>query len=284
MTAFLKTVSAPFLTVYDYLVLYLGLIWLGFLSLCWTLIATLLYPLLPKPLAMRLGRYVIMISFRAYLASLSLSQRASFDLKALDVLRDQGSLIIAPNHPSLLDAVMVISRLPNVACVLKAELMNNLFLGAGARLARYIRNASIRQMVMEASEDFKSGSQLLLFPEGTRTVRQPINALKGSIALIAAQAQVPIQTVLIETNSRYLSKGWSLFRKPIMPVRYHVRLGKRFDPPTDSHALMQELETYFKEQLHPQFQEAPLPGYLTGIATNIDHNQTGLKVEGTPTP
>lgn len=284
MTAFLKTVSAPFLTVYDYMVLYLGLIWLGFLSLCWTLIATLLYPLLPKPLAMRLGRYVIMISFRAYLASLSLSQRASFDLKALDVLRDQGSLIIAPNHPSLLDAVMVISRLPNVACVLKAELMNNLFLGAGARLARYIRNASIRQMVMEASEDFKSGSQLLLFPEGTRTVRQPINALKGSIALIAAQAQVPIQTVLIETNSRYLSKGWSLFRKPIMPVRYHVRLGKRFDPPTDSHALMQELETYFKEQLHPQFQEAPLPGYLTGITTNIDHNQTGLKVEGTPTP
>ena len=153
------------MTVYDYATLYLGLIWLGFLSLCWTLIATVLYPILPKQFAMRLGRYVIMISFRAYLASLSISKRISFDLKALDALRDQGPLIIAPNHPSLLDAVMVISRLPNVACVLKAELMNNLFLGAGARLARYIRNESIRQMIMEASEDFKSGSQLLLFPE-----------------------------------------------------------------------------------------------------------------------
>jgi 1-acyl-sn-glycerol-3-phosphate acyltransferase len=280
MNNVLKNITAIPLTIYDYLVLYLGLIWLGFLSLCWTLIASLLYPLLPKHSAMKLGRYVIMISFRAYLASLSLSQRASFDLKALDALRDQGPLIIAPNHPSLLDAVMVISRLPNVACVLKAELMNNIFLGAGARLARYIRNQSIRQMVMEASEDFRSGSQLLLFPEGTRTIRQPINALKGSIALISAQAQVPIQTVLIETNSRYLSKGWSLFRKPMMPVRYHIRLGKRFDPPADSHALMQELEAYFKQNLNPKFQEEALPGIAASLTDTKSNNHPVLMYKG----
>lgn len=282
MNRALNIITGLPLTIYDYLVLYLGLIWLGFLSLCWTLIATVLYPLLPKRAAMKLGRYVIMISFRAYLASLSLSQRASFDLKALDALRDQGPLIIAPNHPSLLDAVMVISRLPNVACVLKAELMNNIFLGAGARLARYIRNQSIRQMVMEASEDFKSGSQLLLFPEGTRTIRQPVNALKGSIALISAQAHVPIQTVLIETNSRYLSKGWSLFRKPMMPVRYQIRLGKRFDPPTDSHSLMQELETYFKQNLNPQFQEEALPGIEASTIDTQSKKPSGFNVQGTP--
>lgn len=281
MNRMTKNIIALLLMAYDYLVLYLGLIWLGFLSLCWTLIATVLYPLLPKRLGMRLGRYVIMISFRAYLASLSLSQRARFDLKALDALRNQGPLIIAPNHPSLLDAVMVISRLPNVACVMKAELMNNIFLGAGARLARYIRNQSIRQMVMEASEDFKAGSQLLLFPEGTRTIHQPINNLKGSIALISAQAQVPIQTVLIETNSRYLSKGWSLFRKPIIPVKYHIRLGQRFDPPADSHALMQQLETYFKQNLNSKFQEAALPVHAASNVIPPKKNR-GFNVQGTP--
>lgn len=237
------------LQVYDYLVLYLGLLWLGFLSLCWTIIASVLYPLLPERYAIYLGRYVIMISFRAYLASLSLSQRCSFDLTELDALRDEGSLIIAPNHPCLLDAVMVISRLPNVACVMKADLMNNIFLGAGARLARYIRNEPIRHMVMQATEDFKTGSHLLLFPEGTRTVRQPINALKGSIALIAQQAKVPVQTVIIETNSPYLSKGWSLFRKPVMPVSYKIKLGKRFDPPENTHRFMAELEEYFSDVL-----------------------------------
>lgn len=242
--------------VYDYLVLYLGLLWLGFLSLSWTIVATSLYPLLPKRYAIRLGRYAIMFSFRAYLASLSASGRCSFDLTELDKLRDETSLIIAPNHPSLLDAVMIISRLPNVACVMKSELMNNIFLGAGARLARYIRNEPIRQMALEASEDFKTGSHLLLFPEGTRTTHLPINALKGSIALIAIKAHVPVQTVLIETNSPYLSKGWSLFRKPAMPISYKIKLGKRFDPPENSHTFMTELEDYFLHALQPSTSES----------------------------
>lgn len=267
-----------FLQLYDYLVLYLGLIWLGFLSLCWTLIASVLYPLLPERYAIYLGRYVIMISFRVYLASLSLSQRCSFDLTELDVLRDESPLIIAPNHPCLLDAVMVISRLPNVACVMKAELMNNIFLGAGARLARYIRNEPIRHMVMQATEDFKTGSHLLLFPEGTRTVHQPINVLKGSIALIAQQAKVPVQTLIIETNSPYLSKGWSLFRKPVMPVSYKIKLGKRFDPPENTHRFMAELEEYFREVLQRDSSQSLLSG--------ISYNKLSaeLNSQGTTSP
>jgi len=121
---------------YDYLVLYLGLAWLGILCLAWTPLALIIYPLLSERRGRALGRHAIMGVFRLYLASLSLSRRCSFDLEALDALRDEPALIIAPNHPCLLDAVMVISRLPNVACVLKAELMNNIFLGGGARLAR----------------------------------------------------------------------------------------------------------------------------------------------------
>lgn len=235
--------------IYDYFVLYLGLVWLGVVCLAWTPIAILLYPLLPVRKGQALGRYVTMAGFRLYLASLGLSRRCSFDLKALDVLRNEPSLIIAPNHPSLLDAVMVISRLPNVACVLKSDLMNNLFLGAGARLARYIRNDPVRRMVQQAVQDFDSGSHLLLFPEGTRTTSCPVNPLKGSIALIAHHAQVPVQTILIETDSAYLSKGWSLFRKPPMPIHYRVRLGRRFDPPQHTQDFMAELEHYFAHEL-----------------------------------
>ena len=142
------------------------------------------YPLLSERRGRALGRYVIMAVFRCYLASLQpFSRRCRFDLEALDVLRDQPSLIIAPNHPCLLDAVMVISRLPNVACVLKAELMNNIFLGAGSRLARYIRNEPVRRMVQLATRDFDCGSHLLLFPEGTRTTFVP-----GQSALRAVSA------------------------------------------------------------------------------------------------
>ncbi|MDP2247638.1 MAG: lysophospholipid acyltransferase family protein [Nitrosomonadales bacterium] len=237
------------LAAYDYLVLYLGLIWLGLLCLTWTLIATILYPLLPSRMGAQLGRYVIMAGFHVYISSLQLSRRCSFDLSALDALREEAPLIIAPNHPSLLDAVMIISRLPNVTCIMKADLMNNVFLGAGARLARYIPNESVRQMVCLASQNILSDSHLLLFPEGTRTIQLPINTLKGITALIAQQAGVPVQTVLIETNSPYLSKGWSLFRKPEMPIFYRVRLGRRFSPPQNSHDFMAELEHYFVQEL-----------------------------------
>ncbi|MDO9205038.1 1-acyl-sn-glycerol-3-phosphate acyltransferase [Methylotenera sp.] len=266
---------------YDYLVLYLGLLWLGLLTLGWTLVAVPLYPLLPARYAMHLGRYAIMTLFRTYIASLSVSRRCSFDLTELDALRNEAPLIIAPNHPSLLDAVMIISRLPNVACVMKSELMNNIFLGAGARLARYIRNEPVRQMVLQASEDFKTGSHLLLFPEGTRTTRQPINALKGSIALIAMQAQVPVQAVLIETNSPYLSKGWPLFRKPTMPVSYKIRLGKRFDPPENAHRFMEELECYFSEILKPTLQPVPAQGSLFPMPTQ-NVAILGFNPHGTP--
>lgn len=245
----MRAVMQVFVNLYDYLVLYLGLVWLGVVCLTWTPLAMIFMHLLPARQGQALGRYVVMAGFRLYLASLSMSRRCSFDLKALDVLRDEPSLIIAPNHPCLLDAVMVISRLPNVACVLKADLMNNVFLGAGARLARYIRNEPVRRMVQQAVLDFDSGSHLLLFPEGTRTVMCPVNPLKGSIGLIAHHAQVPVQTILIETDSKYLSKGWSLFRKAPMPIHYRVRLGRRFDPPQHTQQFMAELERYFALEL-----------------------------------
>lgn len=245
----MRAVLRRLLHGYDYLVLYLGLAWLGMLCLAWTPIAIILYPLLPERRGRALGRFFIMAIFRIYIASLNMSRRFSFDLKALDVLRDETSLIIAPNHPCLLDAVMIISRLPNVACVLKADLMNNIFLGAGARLARYIRNEPLRRMVKLAVQDFNCGSHLLLFPEGTRTITCPANPLKGSIGLIAHHAGVPVQTILIETDSKFLSKGWSLFRKAPMPIHYRVRLGRRFDPPQHTQQFMAELEHYFAHEL-----------------------------------
>jgi 1-acyl-sn-glycerol-3-phosphate acyltransferase len=245
----MRAATRVLLNVYDYLVLYLGLAWLGLLCLAWTPIALILRPLLSERRGRALGRYASMAGFRLYLASLSASRRCSFDLSALDVLRGEPALILAPNHPSLLDAVMIISRLPNVACVLKAELMRNVFLGGGARLARYIPKDPVRRMMRAASADLGGGSHLLLFPEGTRTTGGALGPFKGSIGVIAHDSQVPVQTILIETDSPYLSKGWPLLRKPPMPIHYRVSLGRRFEPPQHVRQFMAELEHYFAQEL-----------------------------------
>ncbi|GAB3546048.1 lysophospholipid acyltransferase family protein [Noviherbaspirillum agri] len=241
---------------YDYAVFYVGLSFFGFLCLLWTMFAVVLHPLMPADAGRRLGRFVIMAAFRLFLGTLSISGRFRFDLKALDALRAEESLIIAPNHPSLWDAVLVVSRLPDVACIMKAEIISNLFLGAGARMARYIRNASLRQMISLAVADLKRGSRILLFPEGTRTVRKPLNPLTGSIGVIACRAKVPVQTVFIETDSPFLTKGWPVYKMPPMPMSYRVRLGRRFEAPEDSGVFMAELEQYFRQELGGQAEVA----------------------------
>jgi 1-acyl-sn-glycerol-3-phosphate acyltransferase len=164
-------------------------------------------------------------------------------------LRDAGPLIIAPNHPSLLDAVMVLSRLPDVACVMKADLIDNPIYGASARFSDYIRNDGFMGAATQAIENLKGGSQLLLFPEGTRTTRRPINRLKGGAALASKRSGVPIQTVLIETTSPFLSKGWPLHRIPPFPVRYRLRLGRRFMPRDNLRETIGDMEAYLESEL-----------------------------------
>lgn len=232
--------------------LYLLLVQLGLMSLLWNLASTLLYPLLPARRGQALGRAGISHVYRKFWDIARISGLLKVDSTELDALRDEPTgLIIAANHPSMLDALLIVAKLPQGVCVMKAELMRNIFLGAGARLARYIRNDSPRGMIRGAVANLREGAHLVLFPEGTRTVRRPINPFRPGITLIAQLAQVPIQTVIIETDSPYLGKGWPIWRRPALPVVFRLRLGQRFAPQADHAALLQRLERYFIEELSP---------------------------------
>jgi 1-acyl-sn-glycerol-3-phosphate acyltransferase len=235
--------------VFEYVLFWFGLILFGLFCLVWSLTASVLYRLLPRKRGARLGQFAIMAGFRGYLATMEACGIFRCDLKALDVLRDAGALVIAPNHPSLLDAVVVIARLPRVVCITKAKLWDNLFLGGSVRLAGYIRNDSALNIVKQGVHGLADGQQLLIFPEGTRTVEAPVNTLKGGFLLIARRAGVPVQTVFLENNSRFLGKGWSLFRKPPIPVVVTARLGRRFDVPADVHACLADLERDYRTEV-----------------------------------
>jgi 1-acyl-sn-glycerol-3-phosphate acyltransferase len=137
---------------------------------------------------------------------------------------------------------------------MKSALMRNVFLGSGSRLARYIRNDSPRQMIRESVAQLRDGAILLVFPEGTRTIQEPINSLVGSVGLIAKEANVPVQALVIETDSPFLSKGWPLFRRPNLPITYRVRLGERFDPPADVAAFTLQLDRYYRKALEGAWQ------------------------------
>jgi 1-acyl-sn-glycerol-3-phosphate acyltransferase len=239
-----------FKIIYEYFALYSSLTLLGVICLTWSVFALPLYFLLPRRAGTAVGRFGIMAGFRIYSWSLMLTRTYKLDLRAIDTLRGGPPVILAPNHPALIDALLILTRHPNLVCVMKSQLMRNVFLGSGSRLARYVRNDSSRQMVKESVAHLQAGGVLLLFPEGTRTTRAPINRpLAASVGLIAKHAKVPVQTLLIETDSPFLSKGWPLFKRPTLPIVYRVRLGRRFDPPSNVTAFTEELDSYYRQAL-----------------------------------
>jgi len=221
------------------------LLLLGLCSLLWSLAALLLYPLLPRATGRRLGRAAIAAGYRGFWLGARLVGMMRLHSEVLDTLRNEPGIIVVANHPSMLDAMMLVARLPHSACIMKASLMRNPFLAPAARLARYIRNDSAYGLIELAVNDLRQGGQLVMFPEGTRTTVPPVNAFHRGVTVIAKRAGAPIQTVFIDAPSPYLRKGWPLWRLPPLPVVFSVRLGRRFEPADDTFAQLQELEAYF---------------------------------------
>lgn len=230
--------------------LFVLLFWLGVLSLGWNLIAFVLRFILRDAVAHRVGRAGIAYGYRFFWACARASGLMRLEAESLDVLRHEPGILIAANHPSLLDALMIVARLPRSACIMKGSLVRNPFLGAGARLAGYVPNDSARTMVRTAVETLREGGQLVVFPEGTRSPAPGrIHPFSRSIALIAQRAQVPVQAVVIETDSPYLGKGWPLWKLPPLPIVFRARLGERFAPGADAEALSARMEDHFRREL-----------------------------------
>lgn len=241
--------------LYEYLVTLVAVTYFAFFGLMLSLAGLLAWLLITDSSPHRLGRYGMHYAMKIFFAGLSLSGLVSLDLKELDRLRNERGIIIASNHPCLMDALFVSSRLPNLVCIMKASVLNNPILFGGAWLGGFIGSDSAKIFIRKSQKALREGDQLLLFPEGTRTLTSPINPLKDGIALIAKRSQAPIQTVFIDANSTFLGKNWPIWKKPPFPLRYRVTLGARFqvDYHQNHRVFTAELEEYFKEQLsrHP---------------------------------
>jgi 1-acyl-sn-glycerol-3-phosphate acyltransferase len=166
-------------------------------------------------------------------------------------LRDLRGTVLAPNHPSLVDAVILLSIIPRTVCIMRANLIESPFLGGAARLAGFVPNDKGPALIRQGMEKLEAGENLLIFPEGTRTDVQAINPFKNGFALIAKKTGAHIQTVFIEREGRYLSKGVSLFAPSQFPIRFRLHLGQVIHAGSGESAqqLSARLELYFREHL-----------------------------------
>ena len=175
------------------LLLAFGALALALLCLAWALVSVALLACLPEKQGRRVGRLGAMHCFRSWLGLMEALGAWHLDLSQIDSLRGSGPLILAPNHPSLLDAVLIVSRLPDAVCVMKGSLLRNFLLAPAARLARYVPNDSLLRLISRAAPELALGGQLILFPEGTRTLGT-LGAFSEAVGAVSRRTGVAVQT------------------------------------------------------------------------------------------
>lgn len=149
----------------------------------------------------------------------------TWEVHGLEKLQQPGQLIIA-NHPSLIDVVFLISLLPETDCVVKQALLSNPFTRPPIRAAGYIPNRESGQLIEDCASSLKAGRNLLIFPEGTRTVPGQAIKLQRGTANIALKADVPLRPVLIHCSPPALTKCLRWYQVPMRPMHFRIDVGE----------------------------------------------------------
>lgn len=239
----------------------LGLGVLAILCLSWTPFALLGQWVFPKSRTLPIGRQAIHRVFNFYTHFLEWCCGCRFNLKDVEALAAYpDSMVIVANHPSLLDAVLITSRLPNAVCIMKGSLVRNVLLGAGSRMAGYISNDSALTVVRRGVEALKAEpTKLVIFPEGSRTRTPPVDTCQSTAGVIAARAGVPVAVLSISMSSPYLGKQFPLLRPPQLPLLVQVKQVDQFTVDKSSaQRFGDEIAEVFSQALqHPSTMDVP---------------------------
>lgn len=171
----------------------------------------------------RRGQAIIRASFRAYVLMLQVLCIIRLQVIGRERLAGcRGALIIA-NHPTLLDVVLLISLVPNAQCVVKHQLLRNPFLGPIVRAAGYIRNDLAGDAFIECCRHtLRAGNNLIIFPEGTRSVPGQPARLRRGFANVALLVPADLQIVRISCDPITLLKGSTWYDIPERRALFRV--------------------------------------------------------------
>ena len=189
--------------------------------------------------------------FVRYLKLLENWKIVTVEFRGFEGCRQWRGSVVASNHPTILDAVALISRIPGLDCVMNTRVLRDPVMGGAARLCNFVLNEAPLPMVRACRERLEEGSNLLIFPEGTRTRTPPLGPFHHGYALAAIRTGAPIRTVFIECDSPYFGRTFSFFRPAPCPMSFRLTAGKVFKPrgSDDPRKVSSEIEEYFRAEL-----------------------------------
>ena len=184
----------------------------------------------PREATGRRCRRAIQLSFRLFLTFLSALQLMRFEFRGEERLVHLRGRLVVANHPSLLDVVVLVSRLPNARCVVKRAVWRSPFLGVVVRLAGYVPSLDPHDVVERTVGLLRAGETVVLFPEGTRTRKDRPAAVQRGAALTLLRSGRPAVPVRLCVRPPALGKTDSLARLPPEAVHVTMSVGEEVHP------------------------------------------------------
>ncbi len=174
-------------------------------------------------------RYAVHLAFKYFIWLMYCVGVSKVTTSKIDKLTNLKGKIVIANHPCLIDVVVLISLIPNANCVIKQSLWKNIFIRSVLKNAGYLNNAEPQKLIDDCRDSLRQGSNLIIFPEGTRTKPgSPLNFQRGA-ANLALRAEANFQRVLIQISPPALTKGWPWYRIPSRKMHLDLTVLDEFD-------------------------------------------------------
>jgi 1-acyl-sn-glycerol-3-phosphate acyltransferase len=178
-----------------------------------------------------IAQHVVSRSWRLFIQTLVWARLMDVIYEGEEVLQNEAGTVVVANHPSLLDIVLIISVMKRAQCVVKEEVWKNPFMRGVIKATDYIPNLGDPEKTLACCVNaLKSGNNLVIFPEGTRTVPGRPLRLQRGFANIAIRAGAPIRIVSVTCAPPLLQKGVKWYKSPLRRPCFRVRVGERIEP------------------------------------------------------
>lgn len=203
------------------------------------------------------ARQLIRLAFRSLIWLMRVLGVLSYEIKGLEHLQRRGLLILS-NHPSLIDTVLLMAFVQHADCIVKDALWNSPITRGPVRSAGYISNAQGTELVNDCIASLRQGSNLIIFPEGTRTPTDDILHFKRGAANVAIRGNYAITPVIIRCAPATLRKGSKWWQ--VAPTMPHISLtvrpdidiqevtGNALNPALAARRLTDYLQDYFTKE------------------------------------
>ncbi len=202
---------------------------------------------------------VIHYSFKFFLWQMVILGIMRMNVEGMAKLNNNNAKLILANHPTLVDVVLLISLLKRTNCVVKKSLFKDPFLKGAVKAAGYINNDGTEAIIDECAEALKAGDNLVIFPEGTRSVPGKALSFQRGAAHIATRSGAEVVPVTITCDPPTLTKAHKWYHIPSRPFCLTAEVGDPLDiseivmsdePATlTSRRLTRYLRDYFTKRL-----------------------------------